>query len=354
MAFGSIRSIDQIRPEWLTALLTETFPGTAVESVHIGTVINGTATKARLLLTYNRAGHAHRLPPTLWLKAGFEPHSGAEHLQAIYIGETLFYRDIAKRLDLGPPRCFAARFDAATGQNYLLLEDLLALHAEFGHAARPLTPTQAANVLEVQAKLHARFWRSHELDDVTWLHGGGALGKSGVHEMTFTPPIWDRCAALPRGRFLQGPLADRERMAEMMRSVLRHEAEHSMCLVHGDAQLMNLYFVADGMPGYLDWQTAMWSYWAHDVADFVVTCMTVDDRRRSERDLIDHYVRALHRHGITELTSAAAWHAYTRHTAYTIHWAVCLPEWQPEAVCAINTERACAAILDHRSDAEWC
>lgn len=353
MTLESIHSIDQISPDWLSGLLDERFPGTAVESVHVGTVIGGTATKVRLLLSYNDRGHAHRLPPTLWLKAGFESHSGSEHLQAIYVGETLFYRDIAARLDLGPPRCYAARLDSATGQNYLLLEDLLAHHAAFGHTLRPITPALAARVLELQAKLHARFWRSRELDSVSWLQGGGALGKSGVHELTFTPAIWDRCIALPRGRFLEGALADRERMADVMRNLLRHEAAQAAALVHGDAQLMNLYFLPDGQPGYLDWQTAMWGYWAHDVADFLVTCMTIEDRRRSERDLIEHYVKALYQHGVTELKAADAWEAYSRHTAYTIHWAVCLPEWQPEAVCSANTERACAAILDHRSFEAW-
>lgn len=148
-------------------------------------------------------------------RAGFESHSASEHLQAIYLGETLFYRDVAARLDLGPPRCYAAWLDHATGQSYLLLEDLLALHAEFGHATRPITPAQAARVLEVRARLHARFWHSHELDAVSWLQGGG------------------------------------------------------------------------------------------------------------------------------------------RHTAYTIHWSVCLPEWQPEAVCLANAERACAAIVDHQSFEAW-
>src|SRR3546814_16884872 len=67
--------IEEITADWLSTVLAENYPGTKVTEVHVGTVIAGTATKVRLLLAYNEAGHAHRLPPTMWLKAGFFRHA---------------------------------------------------------------------------------------------------------------------------------------------------------------------------------------------------------------------------------------------------------------------------------------
>jgi len=349
----SIRSPQDITPDWLTGLLQPRYPGTHVESVHRGRIIGGTATKVRLLLEYDAAGHAHRLPPTLWLKAGFEAHSDAGSMQAIYAGEALFYRDIAPLFEPGPPHAYGVLLDPATGQSYLLLEDLLALNARFGHATEPLAPAAAARVLEVLARLHARFWRSRELASFGWLQNGGALGIAGVHEATFTPPLWERCLALPRGRFLRGPLAERERLLAAMRRLLAHDIANAQCLVHGDAQPMNLYFAADGAPGLLDWQLPMWGHWAHDVTEFLVAALAVEDRRRCERELLAHYVDALRGQGVDELDAETAWQEYRRHTLYTIHWALCQPEWQPEEVCLPNTERACSAILDHASHLAW-
>jgi hypothetical protein len=69
---------------WLSEALALTYPGAAVTSLTIGTVINGTAAKVRLLLDYNDAGHAAGLPPTMWFKGGFASHGGFEHMQSVY------------------------------------------------------------------------------------------------------------------------------------------------------------------------------------------------------------------------------------------------------------------------------
>ena len=313
-------------------------------------VIGGTATKVRLRLDLDPA---MGVPPTLWLKAGFEAGSQSEHLRTIYLGEALFYRDVAARLDLGPPRAFASEVDEQSGQSYILLEDLVPLGVRFGHATEPLTPDAAMPVMDLLARLHARFWGRDTLSDCDWIQGGGALIRSGVHDFTYSPELWDRCAALPRGRFMTGAMADREAMHGVMSRLLRHDLAHAHCLAHGDAQLMNLYFRPDGQPGLIDWQTAMWGFWAHDVTEFIVTALTIEDRRRAESALLARYVETLRSLGVTSLSDDAAWTEYSRHTAYTFHWVLCQPEWQPEAVCLANSERACAAIADHDSLAAW-
>ncbi len=354
MSFETITRVEDISAGWLSAILQRNYPGIVVGAVQIGRTIRGTATKVRLMLEYaDGAAQQHRLPPTMWLKAGLEAHSASEEMQAVYAGEALFYRDIAEGLDLGPPRAFASQIDSVTGRSFILLEDLLARHVTFGHATQPTSPDDAARTLELLAKLHARYWGSHALDRFDWLSHGGAFGRSKVHDWTYAPHLWERCAGLPRGRFMIGELGDRERMHGVMQRLLAYDIERAHCLVHGDAQLMNMYFTPDGEPGLLDWQNAMLGFWAHDVTEYTVTALTVADRRRSERDLIAHYVAALRRHGIDALDVETAWGEYVRHTAYTFHWTLCQPEWQPEPVCLQNSERACTAIMDHQSVGAW-
>src|SRR3546814_10454478 len=81
--------IEEITADWLSTVLAENYPGTKVTEVHVGTVIAGTATKVRLLLAYNEAGHAHRLPPTMWLKGGFIRH--AYPFDASFVNEAKFF-----------------------------------------------------------------------------------------------------------------------------------------------------------------------------------------------------------------------------------------------------------------------
>ena len=43
----------------------------------------------------------------------------------------------------------------------------------------------------------------------------------------------------------------------------------------------------------VDWQTALWGPGPMDLASFLATSLTVEDRRRDEGDLLDHYTAAL-------------------------------------------------------------
>ena len=70
-----------------------------------------------------------------------------------------------------------------------------------------------------------------------------------------------------------------------MMGMLTSDRDRAHCLVHGDSHLGNLFFEADGTPGYLDWQSPMRGVWALDVGYFMGTGMTIEDRRHSEADL---------------------------------------------------------------------
>jgi aminoglycoside phosphotransferase (APT) family kinase protein len=63
---------------------------------------------------------------------------------------------------------------------------------------------------------------------------------------------------------------------------------------HGDFRLDNLLF-QDGerRPVVVDWQTLSWAGASYDVAYFIGGCLTADDRRAHEKDLLAHYHRAL-------------------------------------------------------------
>src|SRR5271170_6050082 len=93
-----------ITPEWLTLALSQKYPGTVVEAAEFGEAIHGTGTNLALTLCYARQPPGNPLPPTLWLKGGYEAHFEYMAPSRIYEIETLFYRELAPRLDVCVPR----------------------------------------------------------------------------------------------------------------------------------------------------------------------------------------------------------------------------------------------------------
>lgn len=345
MTLALPNSLEAIDAPWVNAALALRYPGTVVAGLRHGKVIRGTATKVQLLLDYAAAGNPHGLPASMWFKAGLEAHSSDEAQRSVYAGEAAFYRDIAGRLQVDCPAAYAAHVDPATGDSMLLLEDLLIDGATFGSPDRPLDVAQAARVMTVLARLHGQFWGGEALREFGWLQGGGPLLRGGIVDLMLSEPVWERALSLPRGRFITGPLRDRERMHRQIVRLLEHDARHAHCLVHADPHLGNLFFRRDGSPAYLDWQTTALGFWAHDVACFVTTSLTIADRRHAERDLLAHYVAQLAEQGI-ELAMEQAWLEYRRHALWYFTWTMCPPELQPEEFCCINGERATAALLD--------
>ncbi|MET0986348.1 MAG: phosphotransferase [Steroidobacteraceae bacterium] len=345
-------SLEELNATWLTEVLSAGFPGTEVTHAVIGSVIRGTATKARVMLDYNDAGHAHGLPTTLWFKGGLEAHSVAEHMVSVYAAEARFYRDLAPKLNLTLPRCYFVHVDPKTGRSVILLEDMLARNARFGYATRPATPKLAASVLEQLARLHGAFWESDFITKNETFMSAAETVAAFVRELNFGRDNWNRCLKLPRGQFVKGELADRDFMDEIVQRMLAEDRARATGLVHGDAHHGNVCILPGERASYLDWQAVMAGFWAHDVSYFLTAALTIDDRRRHERDLINHYVAELTQAG-GKLDEATAWLEYRRHALYTFCWFPCYPEWQPEEVTASNTERAVVAMADLDTMACW-
>ncbi len=335
-------SLDEVAADWLTAALSQRFPGTVVTAVAPGSQVRATGTKLRLMLDYNDAGHAHRLPPTMWFKSGLEEHS--DHVRTSHARESLFYREIEPLGLLNAPRGYYAATDSA-GYSAQLFEDLLARNVRFGAAVRPVPVPIATQTLAMLARLHAHWWRAPELERLG--PPGGSLATDGIVTRIMSDQAWAQGvqrdgAQLPPE--LQTGAAARAGMKKLW---ALDRTSDALCMVHGDAHPGNMFFEQDGTPGFLDYQRLMQCDWAHDVNYFLIASCDAGDMAMHERTLVEEYLLAREALGVPVMDREEAWLSYRRHTMYGLVWNVVPPAMQTEETCAIIASRFNAAAARH-------
>ena len=336
-------SLDEITAQWLSGALGVRYPGVKVNSVYFGTQIAGTGMKVRLLLDYNTAGHEARLPATMWIKGAL--HEYSRNIRAAFQREVLFYREVAPLRIVRCPAAYCAESDTEAGQGIVLMEDLLASNASFGDPVRPASPELVASTLAMEAKLHARWWRSPDL--ARFGERGGSLRTDGVIDRLMAPGSWNAAMSMPRSRGIPQPLRDGARVHEAIHQLLALDDRLPECLLHGDPHLGNMYFPADGGIGFLDWQRMMRGPWIWDVAYTLCGFLSVEDRRTHERALLANYLDELSKAGGEAPPFEIAWQLYLAQLFYGMVWSVVPPGTQPEDAIESVCTRFAVAIADH-------
>lgn len=276
---GLPRTIDDIDATVLSKVM-----GTTVRSVRVLGSDAGTSSRARLVLT------GADVPDSVFVKIAAKAAATRlmGELGRLGATEVRFYTRLAPQV-IGVPYAYGAAFDAWTGRYLLVLEDLPADACEFPDTLHPLSPDQAGLIVELLAELHATFWERlpragrgplgwlyTPSSDVTSLLTGSLMNASikRLAERTTIP--------VDNGRFI----ADNYRAAAALIDTPPHT------VMHGDAHPGNMYFYG-GKAGLLDWQAVRRGHPARELAYTLITSLTPEDRRATQRDLLDHYRHAL-------------------------------------------------------------
>ncbi|ORA85426.1 ecdysteroid 22-kinase family protein [Mycobacterium malmoense] len=303
---GLPRTVEDIDAAVLSRVM-----GTHVGSVRVLDGHAGTSTRARLALT------GKNVPESVFVKIAAKTAATRLMGELGRLGHTevRFYSQLAPQLT-GVPDAYGAAFDAWTGRYLLVLEDLPAESCEFPDTLHPLSPDQASLVVELLADLHAAFWNRLPRDgrgplawlytpssDVTSLLTGPLMHASmkRLAGRTTTP------AGIPveKGRFI----ADNYRTVAALIDAPPHT------VMHGDAHPGNMYFCG-GKAGLLDWQAVRRGHPSRELAYTLITSLTPEDRRATQRDLLDDYRRALAAAGGPELDRDELWLRYRQGALY--------------------------------------
>ncbi|MGW0683961.1 phosphotransferase family protein [Streptomyces sp. NPDC002754] len=306
-----------LSPAWLTAVLRRRHPGVTVTATEVTERIETVATKVRFDVAYENGATPGGAPPALCVKAYFNP---ATRQRGTSRAEVDFYRLLAGTLPVRTPPCVHAEVDEETGHPLLLMHDLVATGNRFGDPLMGFGRDQAAGTLDQLAALHAATWGGVKAtwDGVKQKVDLAAAFPPRLARLTgYTGPERLR-AQLDDGRAADAPAGVRraDRLLAAVNALAELSPAHPRCLVHGDVHTGNIYATPEGAPGLIDWQVVQYGAWALDVGYHLAAALDPDERARSERELLDHYLDRLAAHGGTPPGRDEAWWAYRAHLPY--------------------------------------
>jgi aminoglycoside phosphotransferase (APT) family kinase protein len=333
---------DAITPSWMTTALSAHHPGAVVDDVRVALRDDGTNRRARLELTYS-AGSG---PGTVFAKAVDPAHAELVALTSgLFHEPRLFSSGVALPLD--HPEVYLALIDEEGGDFLMIMEDVVARGGDPRDSTRPMTVEQVANGVRGLARLHSAYWGDR-------LTGNPALGWVepfvAFEGMQYAPLdiARERAADTVSDEILA--LTGEQLFVDIWARYIGTLTRAPQTLLHGDPHIGNTYVLPDDDVGFLDWQMARRGNWSLDLGYFLQGALHIEERRRSERDLLDEY-----RDALTLPADDMPSHdeVLVRYRASVAHglaiWMATLSggdAWQSAGVCLALVQRYAAAFVD--------
>jgi hypothetical protein len=303
-------------PDALNRLLrehgTEAAAGAQVASVELLDIKSISSNCNNSVVRVDQGATDSTLPSTLFVKL---PSTQIWtrlfcNLLGIWRNECHFYRNAASRVPIRVPQAYVI---AARGSRFVLvLEDLhadsdLQLFTNLDMIAGA-SVERAKKCLSTFASLHAAF------------HGLSSEERAAILPPELHPfnspnarvlsPVLSHAAIGPCHR--KAPDLFPKDMVELYQQamskyddLMAYWYREPLTLIHGDSHLGNFFVTGDRM-GMLDWQAVQWAKGIRDVQYFLINSLREEMLAAHERELIEHYVAELERHGVT-LPYEEAW-----------------------------------------------
>jgi Phosphotransferase enzyme family len=322
----NLRTVSDLTPELLSALLGERAPGTSVSDIEVRRIHQGTASHVHIDVGY--ASNPSELPARLFVKSQLSSVQDLPEDYALTLGgegeeayesspllrdETRFYGELRDDLEIETLAVYAAALVEGPTQFLIIAEDANERDATFPDVTHPLSADQVATLLHTLAGLHSTFWDSPRLatEEFAWLQRPDT-GEfvDFLRHMGFRM-IRDNLELPYKHAQLGVAGIDANGLEDSFWRLQKELADEPITLLHGDPHPGNVYLLPGGEIGLLDWQLIRAGSWAHDVCYAMVAALDPEDRRAHERDLLRLYLDALREHGVAEPpTFDQAWHLH--------------------------------------------
>ena len=336
-------SLDEVTPDWLTSALSTRFPGVKVSTAVRDAERAGTSTSARFTLQYASRGAGNAAPDTVYVKGGFDD-AMRRRVWAALIQEARFYAEFGPEVPVDIPLVYFAGVDFEAKQGVLILEDMTARGVRFGQIPDYNSVDTVAKVIEGQAKLHAKFWNDPRLP----AYREWAEPQRLFIRYIFRQKHWEAVHQRQYADMIRQVLPSPEFAIRAQERLWAINDARIPTLLHGDCHFGNLFFTPEGQPGYLDWQCTFPGVPGHDHAEMIISALTTDDRRASERDLITLYREVLVASGVKDAPSFDdLFLSYRQNLMHNMGFAVFNPyDMQTVLVTDTSAIRALHAAID--------
>ncbi len=319
---GSIPSIDQINSDWLSSRLSIA-ASTNIATERVG---NGQVAQCIRFTLSSSEGDFSFIAKA---PSQDETSRATAKMQQLYLRETSFYKFLAPTLETRTPECFFVERDDE--DNFLiLLEDMAP--ANVADQFEGITKEMAMTGLKELAGLHAPTMNNTELHNADWL-GGVSTSLAPLME-AILPTLFSQFIDRYADSVDEELLSFVKRLSNSLEA-FRGYKPYAPCVTHGDFRTDNLLFDAKGGEVPLcvvDWQTVSVGSPMLDVAYFLTTSLTAEDRDRYEDELINFYLTELSRLG-GSMPLEIARKEFSRYTLQPVVMLVCA------AVLVERTER---------------
>jgi aminoglycoside phosphotransferase (APT) family kinase protein len=331
-----------ITPAWMTGAIRRRHPDAVVNDVEVVLRDDGTNRRARLGLTYS-AGSG---PATVFAKAADPAHVELVALTSgLFHEPRLFTSGVVLPLD--HPTVYTAIIDEEGSDFLMIMEDVVARGADPRDSTRPLAVDQAASGVRGLAKLHSEFWghRGSNNSALDWVEP--FVPFAGL-EFAPLEIAYERLGDSVPAEIPSMTASDL--FVDIWARYIRTLTEAPQTLLHGDPHIGNTYVLPDDTVGFLDWQMVRRGNFALDLGYFLQGALTIEDRRRSERDLVEEYRGAL---SLPSDDMPSADEVSLRYRASVAHglaiWIATLSggdAWQGAEICLALAQRYAAAFVD--------
>jgi aminoglycoside/choline kinase family phosphotransferase len=231
-------------------------------------------------------------------------------LYGLYRCEVNFYAHAARSMKARTPRCYFGDVNEAGTEFVLLLEDLGA-NGTLGDQVAGCTLEHAKLALREVARVHASWWGSPELAQMTWLPLGTDLLEISMTQAY--PPGWQACMDIYGAKIPPEVRAVADGLNERMLKLFSGRDDMPLTLMHADYRLDNMFFGNQGS-GYdlaiIDWQIVNRGWAAYDVAYFLTSNLERDVRQAHQRELVRLYHDELVSQGVRGYSFDDCWLHY--------------------------------------------
>jgi hypothetical protein len=305
-------NLDQVTPEWLTAVLSRdgALARGQVAAFEVQAGGGNWSSNGVLRLRYSDNAQGS-LPERLFLKMVDADLGDGEYFGPSEV--TYYTRDYLGVPDAPLIRCYHAAYSPELQRYHLLLDDLSETHI----AATDLTPTldYGLALAEALAALHAPWWGAAKLAQIdapvhspAHLRRFVEIAQPGVGHIVarFTADLAPHWPALIQELFAHHPQA----------LIARMQDDNGFTLIHGDAGCTNILVPRQGVrPLYLidrqpfDWSLTTW-LGVYDLAYAMVLDWEVEARRSLEIPVLKRYQEALVQRGVSGYPWERLWDDY--------------------------------------------